>query len=121
MGMIRGVPLRLPQARDLDKLRRLLELVAHETDLDAIGTAMGAGKTHARRHASYYREAAEILGMIERGALSVTARGVALLDSPPGQARECVPDDGSRHRSRASFQFRGDQNRWRLASSLPRT
>lgn len=77
-----GVPLRLPQARDLDKLRRLLKLfAAGVSDLDDVGTAMGAGMTHARRHASYYREAAEILGMVEPGTSTLSGRGVALLDA----------------------------------------
>jgi chromosome partition protein MukF len=79
------VPLRLPQARDLDKLRRLLELLATGvSDLDAVGRAMGAGSTHARRHASYYREAAEILGLVDRGSVTVTARGAALLGAQAG-------------------------------------
>lgn len=83
--MIPAVPLRLPQARDLDKLRRLLELLATGvSDLDAVGRAMGAGSTHARRHASYYREAAEILGLVDRGSVTVTARGAALLEARAG-------------------------------------
>jgi hypothetical protein len=61
-----SVPLRLPQARDFDKLRHLLRLVADgHSEPKEIGIRMGAGPNHPERHAGYYREAAEVLGLLE--------------------------------------------------------
>jgi hypothetical protein len=36
---------------------------------------MGAGEKHAKRHADYYRDAADILGMVELRRWALTARG----------------------------------------------
>lgn len=72
--------LRLPQARDFDKLRRLLELLAEGLDEpQAIGVCMGAKPKYAARHASYYLEAAEVLGLVEQGRGALTARGRAYI------------------------------------------
>lgn len=72
--------IRLPQARDFDKLRLLLVLVASgEHNPGVLGQKMGAGAKHGQRHAAYYREAAEILGLLERRRWALTARGRGLL------------------------------------------
>ena len=81
--------LRLPQAPDLDKVRRLLELIAGGmSEPGALGEAMGAGATHARRHARYYRDAADVLGMVEHGSWVVSAVGRGWLGVEPGSAEE---------------------------------
>lgn len=67
---------RLPQASDLGKLRALLECVGEGMrHAQAIGVRMGAKAKGAARHASYYRQAAEILGLLESGRWRLTALG----------------------------------------------
>ena len=78
--IITALQMRLPQAREFDKLRRLRELIASGIhDRATIGQEMGAKAQYAARHADYYREAAEILGLSERRRWSLTARGRGLL------------------------------------------
>ncbi len=74
--------MRLPQVRDFEKLRRLLELVQSGVDDPATaGTQMGAGPNHPERHAGYYREAAEILGLMQMQSWQLTERGERFLIS----------------------------------------
>jgi len=83
------VPLRLPQARDFAKLRRLLSLIAAGlTTPAAIGEQMGAQPKHAARHAGYYHDAAQILGFVEHRRWMLTARGRALILTPAGDNDE---------------------------------
>lgn len=49
---------------------------------------MGAKAKYAARHADYYREAAEILGLLERHRWSLTARGRGLLATTAGSPEE---------------------------------
>lgn len=42
--------------------------------LQAIGTRMGAKPKYAARHASYYLEAAQVLGLVEQGRGALTTR-----------------------------------------------
>jgi hypothetical protein len=74
------MPLRLPQMRDFGRLRALLQLVAAGiTSAREIGEAMGAKAKGAARHASYYREAAEILGLLEVRRWTLTPLGERFL------------------------------------------
>lgn len=83
------VPFRLPQARDFDKIRQLLRLIAAgQTDAQQIGQLMGAGDRFPARHASYYRDAADILGLVEVRRWVLTARGRGLLGTSPGSEEE---------------------------------
>ncbi len=83
------VPFRLPQARNFDKLRHLLRLIAAgQNDPQRIGRLMGAGEKHSARHASYYRDAADILGLVEVRRWVLTARGRGLLSTDPGSDEE---------------------------------
>ncbi|MEX1369263.1 MAG: helicase-related protein [Nannocystaceae bacterium] len=49
---------------------------------------MGAGDKHASRHAGYYREAADILGLVEVRRWVLTARGRGLLSTEAGSEEE---------------------------------
>ena len=83
------MPLRLPQARDFDKLRHLLRLIAEgHIEPKEIGTLMGARPKYAARHADYYREAAEVLGLLEVPRKVLTARGRGLLATVRGSEEE---------------------------------
>jgi hypothetical protein len=76
---------RLPQVRDFGKLRSLLQLLAEGLDEpQAIGVRMGAKPKYAARHASYYLEAAQVLGLVEQGRGALTARGRAYILTEPG-------------------------------------
>lgn len=84
-----GVALRLLQIRDFDKLRGLLQIISGGVaDLRVAGTRMGAGPKHAARHARYYRDAAEVLGLLERGCWTLTQLGQRLLAVDPHSADE---------------------------------
>lgn len=81
--------LQLPQIRDFDKLRHLLQLIASGLKHgQVIGERMGAKPKHAARHANYYREAADILGLVELRRWTLTARGRGLLATDPGSEEE---------------------------------
>lgn len=83
------MPVRLPQIRDFGKLRHLLRLIASgRRDASDIGQRMGAGDKHAARHAGYYREAADILGLVEVRRWVLTARGRGLLSTEAGSEEE---------------------------------
>jgi len=70
-------------------LRLLLDLISGGIqDKSAIGQKMGAKAKYAARHADYYREAAEILGLLERRRWSLTARGLGLLATKPQSDEE---------------------------------
>lgn len=80
---------RLPQVRDFEKLRLLLILLADGFDGAAmIGERMGAGRRYAGRHAAYYRDAAELLGLVDRDCWTVSARGEAFLQTRAGSDEE---------------------------------
>lgn len=84
---------RLPQASDLGRLRVMLEAVAAGlTDARRIGTRMGAKTKGAARHASYYRQAAEILGLLEERRWALTPLGKRVLAAPAGsvEARDLL-------------------------------
>jgi hypothetical protein len=49
---------------------------------------MGAKPAHAARHASYYRDMADILGLVEVRRWVLTARGRGLLSTKPGSEEE---------------------------------
>jgi hypothetical protein len=71
--------MRLPQARDFDRLRLLLSLIASGLqDRTALGQKMGAKAQYAARHADYYREAAEILGLLDRPLEILMRHGAGL-------------------------------------------
>lgn len=81
--------LRLPQIRDFGRLRRLLQLVASGvTSTRALGEAMGAGPKSAARHACFYRQAAEVLGLLEQRSWTVTELGQRFLAAAPGSDDE---------------------------------
>lgn len=81
--------LRLPQASDLGKLRALLEAVSGGMrHAQAIGVRMGAKPKGAARHASYYRQAAEILGLLESGRWRLTALGSRVVAAQAGSSEE---------------------------------
>jgi hypothetical protein len=87
----KGTPasVRLPQVRDFGRLRLLLQLVASGmTGTKALGEAMGSKPSAAARHACFYREAAEILGLLEARCWTVTALGERFLAAPAGSHDE---------------------------------
>lgn len=83
------VVLRLPQVRDFGRMRTMLRLVASGmTSPRDLGVAMGARPNGAARHASYYREAAEILGLLEARRWTLTALGERFLAVDQGSEEE---------------------------------
>lgn len=71
---------RLPQARSFARLRALLAAIDDGLDDPVlIGRRMGAGPRFPERHAAYYREAAEILGLVVEGGWRLTRAGHAVL------------------------------------------
>jgi hypothetical protein len=73
---------RLPQARSFARLRALLAAIDDGLDDPVlIGRRMGAGPRFPQRHAAYYREAAEILGLVVEGGWRLTRAGHAVLGS----------------------------------------
>lgn len=83
------MPIRLPQARSLDRLRLLLQIVdSGEGNASEVGLRMGAKPGYPERHAGYYREAAEILGFVEHKRWALTAGGLGLLATARHSAEE---------------------------------
>jgi hypothetical protein len=81
--------LRLPQIRDFGRLRLLLQHVASGvTDPRGLGERMGARTKHAARHASFYRQAAEVLGLLEVRRWALTALGERFLAAAAGSDDE---------------------------------
>jgi hypothetical protein len=66
----------------------LLAISDDTTNASAIGVLMGAGHKYARRHAAYYREAGQMLGLIEARRWALTASGRALVLAKPSSDDE---------------------------------
>lgn len=78
----------IPQADSLQKLRDLVRYVAGRGAASTLEAGKAVGLSP--RHASYYRDAAECLGLVYASgdAIEVTDAAARLLASPPGTTAE---------------------------------
>lgn len=82
----------VPQADDLDRVFRIVELLAEGNDLTVKGLGIrDAGEVTAPRQIGYYRHAARILGLIERfGGLTASGLQIASLKDRKDRLRRAV-------------------------------